>query len=139
MRIKKLLCTVLACASIFGCITNNAEAIQVDNEAPSDYVVMLGTARASGTFNMEISAKSKGVASSSFPMDEGETVRINASYYPNASVDFGLVDDDGVYYYVNVTNGSIAKTIKISKRGNYTLQIRNNSTTKVTVSGFVKY
>ena len=76
----------------------------------------------------------------SFVLMTGETVTIKASYAPfDASVDFGLVDEDGTFYYFNVTTGNIDKTIIISKSGNYTLQIRNNSTGEIEVSGFVNY
>lgn len=73
-------------------------------------------------------------------MEAGETVRIYATYSPdNASVDFGLIDPDGIFHYINVTNGTIDKTIVIEERGNYTLAIRNNSGETIQVSGFVKY
>ena len=89
---------------------------------------------------MTISAKTKALADTSFSMMSGETVTIKASYAPfDASVDFGLVDSDGVFHYFNVTNGSIDKTIRISESGKYTLQIKNNSDSEVKVSGFVNY
>ncbi len=70
----------------------------------------------------------------------GETVTIKASYAPfDASVDFGLVDSDGVFHYINITIGSIDETIQINKSGKYTLQVRNNSDGEVKVSGFVNY
>lgn len=57
----------------------------------------------------------------------------------NASVDFGLVDSDGVFHYFNITDGSIDETIQVDESGKYTLQIRNNSNGEVKVSGFVNY
>ena len=139
MNAKKMLCTVLACISLIGSLTCTAAAAPKDSEIQVKQVMEIGTPWASGAFSMTISAKSKGVADSSFPLDEGETVSINASYYPDASVDFGLVGDDGVFHYFNVTDGSIDKTIRISERGNYTLQIRNNSSKGISVSGYVRY
>ena len=73
-------------------------------------------------------------------MAAGETVTIKASYSPfSASVDFGLVAPDGKFYYFNITDGSIDKTIQVDESGNYTLQVRNNSNYEVKVSGFVNY
>ena len=73
-------------------------------------------------------------------MAAGETVTIKASYAPfGASVDFGLVDSDGVFHYFNSTGGSIDRTILIEESGRYTLQIRNNSAYQVEVAGFVNY
>lgn len=70
----------------------------------------------------------------------GETVTIKASYAPfSASVDFGLIAPNGVYYYFNITNGSIDKTIQVSESGDYILQIRNNADVEVEVAGFVNY
>ena len=76
----------------------------------------------------------------SFTMSAGETVRIRASYSPeNASMDFGLVDSEGVYHYINTKTGNIDKTIEIPENGDYTLAIRNNSNTSVKVTGIVRY
>lgn len=140
MKSKKILCAVLVCAVMMSCITNVA-AIQADN---TDGLVerrtaAISTTRASGEFEMTVSAKTKAIADSSFPLEAGETVRINASYSPDGSVDFGLVDEDGIFHYINVKNGSIDKTIQISERGNYKFQIRNNSSVAVKVKGFVRY
>lgn len=78
-------------------------------------------------------------ADTAFPLEVGETVRINASYTPNGSVDFGLLDSDNVFHYLTVTKGSIDKTLKIEKRGNYTFAIRNNTDNQISVSGYVTY
>lgn len=70
----------------------------------------------------------------------GETVTIKASYAPfDASVDFGLIAPNGVFYCFNIANGSIDKTIQIPESGDYTLQIRNNADIEVKVAGFVNY
>lgn len=93
-----------------------------------------------GSFSMSIPAKSQAMANSSFSLAAGETVTIKASYYPfSASVDVGLVAPDGKFYYFNITNGSIDKTIQVSESGKYTLMVRNNSSNEIEVSGFVNY
>lgn len=140
MKFKKILCVALVCAVMMSCITNVA-AIQTDNTDGfvEHSTVALSTTRASGEFEMTVSAKTKAIADSSFPLEAGETVRINASYSPDGSVDFGLVDEDGIFHYINVKNGSIDKTIQISERGNYKFQVRNNSSVAVKVKGFVTY
>ena len=96
--------------------------------------------RATGSINATVPANSLVYASESFPLESGETVTINCSYSPaSASMDFGLVDSDGIFYSLNVTGGSINKTIQVSERGSYTLAIRNNSSSSVRVVGFVNY
>ncbi|MGM9600470.1 MAG: hypothetical protein ACI3W5_02635 [Faecousia sp.] len=140
MRLKRMICIALACMLIIGTIIIPANAIEAENTAPESGIANLAISRATGSFSMTIPAKSKALADSSFPMAAGETVTIKASYAPfDASVDFGLVDSDGVFHYFNITNGSIDKTIGIENSGKYTLQVRNNSNKEVSVSGFVNY
>lgn len=55
------------------------------------------------------------------------------------SMDFGLVTSDGYFYYINVDNGNINKTIRVEERGNYMLAVRNNSDDTVSVVGYVNY
>ena len=101
-----------------------------------------GTMRATKTFEATVSAHGNANANAkdSFSMEAGETVRIRGIYSPeDASMDFGLIDSAGVFHYVNVKDGSIDQTFKISESGTYRLGIRNNSGKTVTVSGFVRY
>lgn len=69
-----------------------------------------GTAitRATGNLDWTIEANGTVLADTSFTMSAGETVRIRANYSPeNASLDFGLVDSNEKFHYINVTTGSI--------------------------------
>lgn len=69
-----------------------------------------------------------------------KAIWIRANYSPeNASLDFGLVDSNEKFHYINVTTGSIDKTIEIPENGSYTLVIRNNSSKSVKVTGTVTY
>ena len=73
-------------------------------------------------------------------MEIGETVNINAVYSPrSASVDFGLIAPDGLFYPFRAENGRFDKTIEVDQRGYYTLAIRNNSNFDIYVSGIVTY
>lgn len=137
---RKIMCGVLA-FMLAGSLCVNAGAVDkirmdmLDSEAIHNVSV-----RASGSFSMSVAAYGKSEADKTFPLETGETVSISAVYTPeNASMDFGLVDPDGVFHYFNVTGGSIDKTIRVSENGNYTFAIRNNSGQTVKVSGFVKY
>ena len=65
---------------------------------------------------------------------------IKASYTPfSVSVDFGIIAPDGLFYSVNTTTGSFDKTIQVTQTGQYTMAVRNNSSTTISVSGYVKY
>lgn len=131
----------LACVSMIGCLCMNATAFDASIDVPeTNDTVEVAAMRATGAFNMTVGAYRKTAADKDLPLAAGETVNIRANYEPeDASMDFGLVDPDGVFHYVNVTTGSINKTIKVPENGNYTLAIRNNSGVSVEVSGFVKY
>ena len=98
------------------------------------------SARASGSFGTTISANSTVTVGDALSLDAGETVEFDCTYSPSsASMDFGLVAPNGRFYYINVTGGSINKAIQIEERGTYTVAIMNNSSSKVTVTGTVRY
>ena len=140
MRVKRIICMVLACVAIVGAVSVPASAAEIEITALENFTDKLIAPFATRSFNMSIPAKSKVRANSSFPLAAWETVTIKASYSPfSASVDFGLVDSQGTFYYFNVTDGSVDKTIQVEESGDYTLQIRNNSNVEVKVSGFVNY
>ena len=133
--LKKHYCLVLACITIFGCFSVPAAAADVGEQRTA-----ITERRATGKFDFEIPGKTMMKASSSFPMDYGETITITASYVPaSASMDFGLIDSDGTFYPVRASDGSINQTIRIDLKGTYTFAVRNNSSYEVAVSGFVNY
>lgn len=140
MQKEKMICIVLTFVLIIGALPVPANAAEIEESAQSNFLMTLRDTRATGSFSMSIAAKTKSLAENSFSLAAGETVTIKASYIPfDASVDFGLVDSDGVFHYFNITDGSIDKTILIEETGKYTLQVRNNSNGEVKVSGFVNY
>jgi hypothetical protein len=49
-----------------------------------------------------------------FSLDMDEIVAFNCTYTPkSASVDFGIIDSDGIFYYLTSTSGSINSSIRI--------------------------
>lgn len=91
MQIKKFLCILCAFVISAGCLGVNAGAIQLP-----DREVSMVIERASGRFSMDVYAHEVVSANTSFPLEAGETVTINATYSPlTASVDFGLIAPDG--------------------------------------------
>ena len=135
VQIKKFLCILCAFVMSAGCLGVNAGAIQLPDRGVSMVIE-----RASGRFSMDVYAHEVVSANTSFPLEADETVTINATYSPlTASVDFGLIAPDGLFYFVNGTNGSINRSIRVKERGYYTLTVRNNSDVDISVSGFVTY
>jgi transcriptional regulator with XRE-family HTH domain len=140
-EMRRLLCMVLTGAVMIGCLCTGTGAVDESNVVSKEYETT-GTAitRATGNLDWTIKANGTVVADTSFTMSAGETVRIRANYSPeNASLDFGLVDSNEKFHYINVTTGSIDKTIEIPENGDYTLAIRNNSSKSVKVTGDVRY
>lgn len=135
MRIKRFLCMLLVSAITISCFTVSTGAV-VDAEGDRSLVI----ARATGKFNTDIPAKTLFKARTDFPLEVGETIAINAAYSPQyASVDFGFIAPDGLFYAVNTKNGSFDETIEVDQRGYYTLAIRNNASVTISVSGYVTY
>ena len=96
--------------------------------------------RATGSINSDVPANKTAVSGKKFPLEVGETVTINCSYSPaSASVDFGVIAPDGYFYFLNVKGGSINQSMVVSQRGDYSMAIRNNSSSVVKVVGFVNY
>lgn len=140
MGLKRFICMVLACVLVIGSFSMPVDAVEAEKTTPENTMLKFMIPRATGSFSMVIPAKTKLMASTSFPLAAGETVTIKASYAPfSASVDFGLIAPNGTYYYFNITNGSIDKTIQVPVSGDYILQVRNNENYEVEVAGFVNY
>lgn len=121
---KKMMCSVLAILLFISAAVGTANA----------------AARASGKFDITVAAGELKPANTGFPMAAGETVTINATYSPrDADIDFGLVDKNGAFHYLEGKNGAINESIKISTSGTYIFAVRNNSSVSVDVVGFVNY
>lgn len=134
MKMKKTLCMMFACIALIGSFIPNAGAASVE-PCTSETI-----ARGSGKFNTNLPANDYFTADIEFFLEADETVTIRASYSPkSASVDFGLIAPDGLFYSSNTENGSISVTLSIGQRGYYTLAVRNNSNNDVYVTGFVNY
>lgn len=154
MGIKKFSRLFLICAIAVVSLSLTAAADTTD----SNYVIQMedmncelmdvtklevldeNTTRATKSINSDIPANKTAVSDVKLPLEIGETVTINCSYSPaSASMDFGVIAPDGYFYFLNVKEGSINRSIVVSQRGSYSLAIRNNSSYTVSVVGFVNY
>lgn len=135
MRLKRVFCMVLVCAAAMGCLSVSAGAVEVMEREISTAIM-----RSTRQFSADIPGDTLLTDETDFSLEIGETITISATYTPrSASVDFGFIAPDGLFYSVSGKNGSVDKTIKVSQRGDYTLAIRNNSSNTVSASGFVNY
>lgn len=134
MRLKRIFCMVLASAIVVSCFGVSTLAVGQGTQGVGESVY------ATGRFSMDVPGNTTVKANSSFPLEVGEVVTIKATYSPFfASVDFGVIAPDGLFYGLNTTTGSFDKAIKVSQRGSYYFAIRNNSSETISVSGYVNY
>lgn len=135
MRLKRSLCIIVAVIMIASCFSTSTVALSY-----TDTEIVTLAVRASGKFDMNVPAKTTAQAKNSFPLEVGEVVTIKASYSPfSASVDFGVIAPDGLFYGLNTKTGSFDGAIEVTQRGYYKLAIRNNSSDEIHVSGHVNY
>lgn len=133
MRQNRLFTALLACMLLFSCSFISAAAA----ETPGNDIVI---SRVSGRLNHSFPANTITPIGDSISLDKDETVTYNCTYTPkSASLDFGIIDSNNVFHYLNCTSGSINQSIKIDTAGQYTLAIRNNESYAVTVTGTVRY
>lgn len=133
MKGTKIAALVLACMCVLGSIYVPASAAQVS--ATSDVIIM-----ATERFSTSIPANKTVYVGDSFSLAAGEVVTIWATYSPiDASIDFGLIAPDGLFYGLGGKDGVFYKPIKASQSGLYRLAIRNSSSISVSVSGHVNY
>lgn len=133
MRAKRLCSMLLLCTLVLGCF---AMPVSAANIPDGDLIMPL----ASGSFRHTISPKAIAAIDAKFYLDVGETVAYDCTYTPgSASLDFGVIAPDGLFYSLNCTSGSIDKSLRVTQAGSYTLVIRNNENYAVTVSGTVRY
>lgn len=133
MKGKKILVLVLACTMLLGCLGVSAAAAQP--QRAGDVVIM-----ATDRFSTSISANKTVYVGDSLSLAAGEVVTIKATYSPfNASVDFGLIAPDGLFYGLSGSNGVFDEGIQVSQTGLYRFAIRNRSSVAIDVSGYVNY
>lgn len=134
METKSFLSLVLLSAIVVSCLGVSTKAAEYQGG------VITYAVDATGSFNMDVPANTTVKAKSSFPLEVGEVVTIKATYSPfSASVDFGLIAPDNLFYGLNTKSGSFDEAIEVTQRGNYVLAVRNNSSQIIHVSGHVNY
>ncbi len=136
---KRLFWNIGTVICLIGCICINASAASADSFDKNSQA-RENLQRATVSFDVDIDPYTRAKGETSFPMEAGEMIRIYGTYSPaDSSVDFGLVDSDGIFHYVSAEEGIIDETFEIPERGEYWLGVENNSGKTVSISGFVRY
>lgn len=135
MKGKRLGCLLLSGLFAVGCLTAPAGAV-----VTSESVAEAAITRATGQFEVSIPVNTIAHVGDSFILNKDDVVSYDCTYTPrDASVKFGYIAPDGLFYYLRGSNGAIDKGIRVSQYGTYTLAIKNDSDVSVTVKGSVEY
>lgn len=152
MKIKRLICMLLVCATMICGSFTLAGAVQApagdniwmedmewDLLDPSTVIYDRATPLTTGSVNADISPFST-KAISQISLKSGDALTFNCSYSPSSTdVDAGVIAPDGKFYNAKGEEGSINKIISVNQTGSYWVAIRNNSSQTVRVVGFVDY
>lgn len=134
MKTRRIACFLLSCLLVAGCLAMPAGAVVTST--PEAEIIT----RATGQFEITIPANSCMTMENSFILNSKDIISYDCSYTPrDASVKFGYIGPDGLFYGLSGYKGSIDKGIRVSKPGSYTLAIWNKSDVAVTVRGSVNY
>ena len=135
MRRKRFGIILLSCVLMLSSAVMPVSAAEFPNNG-NGAVVM----RAAGRLDSSIPAKTLAPINVAFSLEKGDMIEYDCTYTPkSASVDFGYIAPDGLFYSINCTSGSFNKSFKVNQTGQYTLAIRNNASYAVTVTGTVRY
>lgn len=133
MKFRRILAALLVCAAVFSCTIAPAGAAEVPETGTS-------ISRVSGSIRSIVPKNNLVFAGDWFYLSRGDLIKFDCTYSPaSASMDFGVIAPDGLFYPVNTTSGSFNESIWASQSGQYMLAIRNNEDYDVTVTGTVKY
>lgn len=136
----RILCSLLVSAGMLGLLCVPAQAVTSPILSETAMFEETAITRATGSFEMSIGANKNVSADTTFPLAAGETVHIRAYYTPeNADIDFGLIDPNGTYHFVNGKDGDINTVIEVPDTANYRLAFRNHSGFTVKIAGIVEY
>lgn len=130
---KRLVSALLSCMLLFTCSPTLAMAVEA-----SDACAIMP--RVSGQLNYTFPANTTMQIGQPFSAAKDDIVKYDCTYTPkSASMNFGVIAPDGLFYSISCTSGSINQSIKMEQAGQYTLAIRNNESYAVTVTGTIQY
>lgn len=132
---KRFGIVLLSCVLMLSSAVMSVSAAELPNNGDGAVVM-----RAAGRLDYSIPAKTLVPINVEFSLAKGDTIEYDCTYTPkSASVDFGYIAPNGLFYSINCTSGSFNKSFKVNQTGQYTLAIRNNASYAVTVTGTVRY
>ena len=108
MKLRRTLCFVVAISIVFGC---------VGMVAAEDVPKVAAVERATGSFKTTVKPGVIAKRTTKLPLEAGEEVTIKATYSPySVSVDVGLIDSDGIFHFITVSDGIIDEKIAVTER-----------------------
>jgi len=135
VKTRRFFSLLLSFLLVVGSLALPAGAV-VTSEPESETVIT----RATGRFEATFPANTLMNVGDSFILNSGDIVSYDCSYTPrDASIEFGYIGPDGLFYGLSGYKGSINKGIRVNQYGTYTLAIWNESDEAVYVWGTVNY
>ena len=131
MKTKKLICLVMSII-LFGLSTGT----QISAAEPQS----MDGVTATNPFSLTVSGKAYAKDTTAISFDAGEKVTIKGSFSPYAaSVRYGFMNSEGIFYGVSAKDGILDHTFSIGKSGSYYFTIVNDSSVPVSVTGYINY
>lgn len=153
MKLRRLLCVLLASVGVMGSLTIAVEAAKGSDENavwledlpwiwidPAEVEPWESGPMPMATYSVDatLSAHSFKTIGQAISLTVNDVVAFDCSYSPSsASMDFGVIAPNGKFYFINVEEGSFSQVIRVNQTGSYSVAIRNNSSQAVRVVGFV--
>lgn len=133
MKTRRIFCLLLSSLLAAGSLVLPIGAVMA-SESTSEAAITRVTVQ----FEATIPANTIAHLGDSFSMNSGDIVSYDCTYTPrNASVKFGYIAPDGLFYGVEGSRGSFGRSIRVGQRGTYTLAIWNKSDNTLTMEGTV--
>ena len=131
----KALCAAALAVLTLVCL---AGAVCAGDIPPAESSAAAAEGAAPALFRTELQAGQVARADQPLHFVAGEVIRLNVSYTPAGELDFGFLDPDGKFCYLKTSGDHIDKLIIVEKTGDHTLQIRNNTSTEIRLSGYIE-
>lgn len=134
MKTKRFFSLLLSCLFVLGCLAAPAGAVEASEPAIETIIT-----RATGRIDSSIPGNTI-LTLGDVSLANKEVVTYTCFYTSrDASVKFGYIGPDGLFYGLSGYKGSIDQGIQVNQSGTYTLAIWNKSDETVSVWGTVNY
>lgn len=113
--------------------TEQLSQLEVENSILYNNESLIAPLSVSNLFSWSIPAKTR-KSTTSFEGSNGGVISVKITSTSGYMVHVGIIDPDNIFRYVNITDSG-SHDFKLTKDGNYRIQIYNENSVQVTVKG----